>query len=444
MRKQKHSQSLVLCICVALLPVLITGCVKKKDVYKDGRLVITYWEKWTSFEGEAIQEVVDKFNASQDKYYVDRLPVGDWIRKFLVAAAGGDPPDLMGLDSGFLPSFADKGALMCLDEFVQRDGIRKEDYISIFWDCCSYKGHLYALPTTPLTLGLYWNKGSFKKAGLDPEKPPRTIEELDNMSKKLAIKDKRGKYSQLGFMQPDPGWWNWSWGVWFGGRLWDEEDTITCLDKEWIESFNWIRSYADEYGLDLLQTFRSGFGQFDSPQNPFLSGMLSMQIQGVWMYKFIETHSPDMEWGAAPFPTSDPERYGMSIAWTDNIFIPTGAQHPEGAWEFIKFLQKQENIEILCRGHGKFSPLREVSEKFWDGHPHPYIKLFYEMAKNPNTITMPRTPVWQNYNDELFFAFDQVWLGKDDPKDALAWVHDRIQPKLDRYLEKQRRIGEQR
>ena len=66
----------------------------------------------------------------------------------------------------------------------------------------------------------------------------------------------------LGFMPSYPGWWNWAWGYWFGGALWDGVDTITADSPENIRAFEWVQSYADRYGVGEMQVFQSGFGNW--------------------------------------------------------------------------------------------------------------------------------------------------------------------------------------
>ena len=92
-----------LCGCSVIIP-------EPGDTYVDGRLQITYWEKWPGFEGEAIQRVVDRFNERQDRIYVNLVTLSQIDRKTLVAIAGGDPPDLVGLWSAGLSQFAETRA----------------------------------------------------------------------------------------------------------------------------------------------------------------------------------------------------------------------------------------------------------------------------------------------------------------------------------------------
>lgn len=75
--------------------VLLGGCERPPV---DGRIHITYWEKWTGAEAAAMQASVDAFNQSQDRIFVEFLSVGGGIdRKVLLATAGGDPPDIAGV-----------------------------------------------------------------------------------------------------------------------------------------------------------------------------------------------------------------------------------------------------------------------------------------------------------------------------------------------------------
>src|SRR5688500_13382 len=82
------------------------------------RVRVVYWEKWIGFEKDAMQAVVDDFNRSQDKIFVEYVSVSGIRAKTLIATAGGDPPDLAGLDDEMVDDFADKNALVPLDDFV--------------------------------------------------------------------------------------------------------------------------------------------------------------------------------------------------------------------------------------------------------------------------------------------------------------------------------------
>jgi multiple sugar transport system substrate-binding protein len=433
----------------------------------DGRVVVQYWEKWTGFEGEAMQAVVDDFNASQNRIFVRMLTVSQIDQKLLLSTAGGNPPDVAGLWSHNIPDFAEKGALTPLDGRLAKAGFSADQYIPVIWNVCNHRDFTWALPTTPATVGLYWNKAMFREAGLDPDRPPSSLAELDALSEQLTIvqverdggpvkvpygelteterKAKRFDLFQIGHLPQEPGWWMGLWGYWFGGDLWDSDRAITADSPENIRAFHWFAGHAEKYGVDNLRKFGAANGNFSSPQNPFLAGRVAIVLQGVWMHNFIEKYAPHLEWGAASFPSVDPERLPMvTLAECDLLVIPRGAAHPDEAFEFIAYVNSQAALEKLALGQRKFSPLVDYSEDFVKRHPHPEIQLFIDLAMSPNARSVPRVSMWLEYRDEMQVAVDRVLALTATPEEALADVQKRVSWKFDRIMRRWDVVREQR
>jgi multiple sugar transport system substrate-binding protein len=453
----------------ALLLALLAGACSgpASDRTPDGRVIVQYWEKWTGFEGEAMDAVVADFNASQTNIWVERLTVSDIARKMMLATAGGNPPDVAGLWSHYVPIYAEKGALTPLDRMVEEAGMAADDYLPLMWELCRHRDFHWALPSTPASTALHWNKDMFREAGLDPEQPPRSLEELDRMAEQLTVveveragrparvrfteltPDERASHDftliQLGYAPSEPGWWNSMWGYWFGGQLWDGDRRITAVTPENVQALTWYRGYADKYGLKNLQNLGSSFGNFSSPQNAFLSGKVAMVLQGVWMYNFIDKYAPRIAWGAAPFPSVDPARWpAVSIAECDVLVIPKGARHAREAFAFMRYVNSQPAMEKLCLGQRKFSPRRQVSEAFLRAHPNPYIQVFMDLAASPQVRAVPRLTVWNEYDEELRIACDRTFLGLARPEEALQEAQRRVQWKYDRVLRRWDLIKDQR
>ncbi|WP_428390058.1 ABC transporter substrate-binding protein [Mucisphaera sp.] len=455
----------LLCLILLGCPVLF-GCGEREaERTADGRIILQYWEKWGSFEAEAMRRVVDDYNASQDRVLVRFLTVSQIDQKVLLATAGGNPPDIAGLWGYMVPSYAEKNALTPLNDYIERAGIKGEDYYPALWDTVSHRDYVWALPTTPATVGLHWNKKLFREAGLDPERPPQSIAELDEMVEKLTIVafERDGepvevRYSemtdaekaamaddrnasdfqiiQLGHSPTWPGWWLDMWGYWWGASLVSEDGTrVTPTDEANVGGMAWLRSYTEKFGTRNLLGFGSSFGNFGSPQNPFLEGRIAMVLQGVWLYNFIDQFSPQMEWGAAPFPSVDPERLpNVTILESDVLVVPKGALHPQEAFNFIAYVNQQGPMEKLCLGHRKFSPLVHTSERFLEDHPNPYIEVFIELASSPNARTTPLIPLWQEYKAELIVSANSIYRQTLDPLEGMERVENRVQRKLDRSV----------
>jgi ABC-type sugar transport system permease subunit/ABC-type glycerol-3-phosphate transport system substrate-binding protein len=396
-----------------------------RDPLSDGRVHVVYWEKWTGFEKDAIRSVVDDFNRSQDRIFVDLVSVSVIRQKTLLATAGGNPPDLAGLPNDSVVEFAEKNALTPLDDLAKGTNVSAERYIPILWEMCNHRGHLWSVPTTPVIVALHWNKDLFRSAGLDPERPPRTIAELDEFARKLTRRNAAGQIEVMGFLPSEPGHWPEAWGYFFGGSLWDGAN-LTLDSPENVRAYEWIRGYAKEYGPQALLTFRSSFGRWGSAQNAFISGKVAMELEGVWLANFIDIYNPSLRWGAAPFPSVTPGEEPVTIANSDMLVIPRGAKHPKEAFEFIRYMAEQGPIEKLSLLHGKTSPLVDVSESFFARHKNPYIRMFQALSRSKNVIRFPYMGVWNQLTSEFATAFDRVWLLEATPEQALGEVQKRV------------------
>lgn len=443
--------------------LLGSACTGKQSERQAAVRHIVYWEKWTDFEGEAMARVVDAFNASERRraraepsyrpIEVEKVTISRIEEKLLVACAGGNPPDVAGTYSYLIPAYADKGALMDLTDLARRAGIERSQYVEHYFDINVHRGKLWGLPTAPASVALHWNKRLFREAGLDPEKPPQTLEELDDFAEKLTrwevtlpngekrveagylpeVPASRKRLLQLGFLPSEPSWWSYGWGFVFGGKLMDGNQ-VTVASPENVRAFEWVAGYSRRLGIDAVHRFRSGFGSFSSSQNAFLSGRLAMQLQGVWMHNFIKKFADGMPWGAAPFPApaARPELRGVGSAEADSLVIPAGSRHPEEAFQFMKYLQTQQAMEQLCLGQRKHSPLKRVSEEFYEQHSNPYIRMFAELGASPNAYAAPKTGVWREFEREMDNEVDRIQSLSVSPLEGLSRVQRNMQRAVDR------------
>ena len=442
---------------------------------------LIYWEKWNNFEGEAMQACVDAFNAhslkaleSQDPAYRARFlsPAGQRIfvhmlsttqvdRKASLAVSGGVPPDVAGLWSRDVPVFAQFDAALPLDAWIKRDGPAPEEYQPCYWEMCVYDGQVWALPTTPSTIAMYWNKDLFAKAGLDPERPPRTLVELDRYNELLTKRDKRQRIVQMGFHPGEPGWWHYAWGNWFGGRHVSPDGRTLLLDSpEWIAAYEWLNRLAETYGRSEMRTFKGGLGTFDSPQNAFISGKVAMVIQGVWMANYIRMYDQTLRWGAAPFPgPGGTPQAPISLAQADVLMIPRGCPHPEEAWKFVRYVNSRgdpndpnaslEGMEILCLKQGKHTPFKTTTRIFREHHYHESLQVFMDLGNSKNTCIEPMMPMWKELRLELPATYEELMSKGDQeghaPADILRRLKERLQPKLDKEwvrIDRQRGKGQ--
>ncbi|MBV9866370.1 MAG: ABC transporter substrate-binding protein [Abitibacteriaceae bacterium] len=440
-----------------------------------GQVVVTYWEKWTGKEAEQMQQIVNDFNQSvgqQKGIYVQYLSMSSVDQKTLVATAAGVPPDIAGLWNSQVAQFATINAVEPLDDLAAAHGITASYYKPVYWEGCRFNGHLWALISTPATIALHYNKrlmleraDSLRKAGLDPNRPPRTLDELDRYAQALDMVEKtpngQKRIKSAGYLPMEPSWMLTYIPYWFGNKLFDEKtQKLTLTDPDIVRAFEWVKSYSVRLGKDSMTEFTNGFGQFASPQNPFLVGNVVMTLQGPWTANYVEDLKPSMnrwkfpkekekgmsveerrknyEWGAAPFPSAVPGLTDVSYASFDTLMIPRGAKHKQEAFEFIAYVNRQDVMEKLNSLHCKNSPLSQVSEQFIRNHPNPYISVFEELARSKNARGVPPMPIWPEVADELGVVAQRVYLLQAEPKEALQDAQNRLQEKYETFLERQR------
>lgn len=406
----------------------------RQDVPKN-RIVLDYWEKWTGAEGLAMQRLVDRFNASQSEIFVRYLSIGSIDQKAMIAVAGRSPPDILGLWSFNIPSFAEAGALMPLDELAAKSGIASANYAQAVWPMLTHRDQLFSLISTCGTIALYINDDRLAEAGLADAPAPTTIEELDALSDALIERRPTGDIEKLGFIHTDPGWWSWLWGYHFGGSLLDETTgTATANAPENVRAYEWVQSYPKTYGSRELIKFQSGVGFYGTAQAPFLTGRVGLTIQGPWMANLIQAFAPDLNYRVVPMPTissiADASR-PVGLVDGDVLTIPAGAREPEASFAFIAWMQEQKQIEEIATAHAKNSPLTSVSDAFIAGHPNRGITAHNAIAASDRAFRFPKTRVWPRYVSEFDAAFQRLWLLQDEPASMLTSINARAQVALD-------------
>lgn len=460
-------------LALVILPALalIAFGPRAGESLPPGRVVVEYWEKWTGPEEQQMRQIVDAFNATVGRekgIFVRYVSTSAINQKTLVATAAGAPPDIAGLwDSNIVP-YAAEDALEPLEDLAAAHGIGPATYKKAYWDACHYDGHLYALISTPGIVALLYNRLAFEQsaadlraAGLDPDRPPRTLQELDRYAEALTKRDASGRVLRSGYFPLEPGWYvPYTW-MWFGGDVWDARSgKLTLTDPKVVAAFDWIAGYTRRLGAGAANEFRGGLGNFDSPQNGFLVNYVLMEQQGPWMANYIGNLRPDLQqlkwprdvemtkpvaerrqnysWAVAPFPSAAPEVHDVTYATFDALVVPRGARHKREAFEFIAYVNRPDVMEKLCMLHCKNSPLATVSREFLDRHPNPYIGVFEELAGSPNARGVPQIPIWPQIFDELTSIGQEMSLGKGDAATALARAQGRLQASLDNFRDKQR------
>jgi len=117
----------------------------------------------------------------------------------------------------------------------------------------------------------------------------------------------------------------------------------------------------------------------------------------------------------------------------NTLMIPRGAHHPDEAFEFIRYVQRQNVMERLCTAQFCNSPLTKVSEQFLINHPNKFIRVFDNLAKSPRAIGPVKIGVWSQIGQEVGNAVDVMDLGQKTPQAALDEAQARLVTIWDNY-----------
>lgn len=382
-----------------------------------GPASVTVWLHGSQDTGPQFQQLVHRYIA---EFKVDvrllYLPVGQLDAKLLTAFSGGTPPDVFKIGHWSFPSHARKGRLA---PATAKDQLQRYEPGTLA--PLAYKGQQYGVPIDFNPCLLYYRKDRFKQAGLDPEKPPGTWEELADFSRRLTSADR--KKVGIQWLYGDPQWALMALTALIGGR-----------NGELVSADGTKASLATEHGIKAL-AYMAGLGN-PKLANPlgalglFYSGEAAMVISGAFLGPALEklgksTLTYGKEYGVAPMPAWDG---GTPVvpAYTWGWGVAKDSANQQAAWHVIDYLQGQESVAanldsgivIPVKGWREAGPRgkSEIMSLVADSLPHvdfgPLIPGTLELAKAASS------------------AVDAVAHGKSSPEEAAQAFDATVRPVL--------------
>lgn len=424
----------IVVIPLLLAALLASGCTQGRKE-SSGKTIISVWHPWGGTQKEAFEQVVKEFEKRHPEFKVRVVFTPNDLsnnQKFFTSIAAKKPPDVCFVDGPQVAEWAEQGALSPLNDFLKRDGISEDDYFAPCWAQTFYRGKVWALTyCADPNFAFVWNKKVFKEAGLDPEKPPTSIEELDLYADKLT-KFEGGRMTQIGIIP----WAQYgsansifTWGWAFGGEFYDPETgQVTADNPECVKALEWICSYAKKYDVNRVASLQQGFGTAE--QNPLYIGKMAMSCLHIGGIEDIKRYAPNLDYGVSYIPApKDGEQHSSWVGgWC--ISIPTGSRHPEEAWKFIRWMcADPEGTSVSGRIQGLFPGFRN-SPYFAEVRKKPGYSQFLEILEECRH-QRPVMPAQAYYMGALSRAVDQVIYEKKTPLQALQDAAKETQQELD-------------
>src|SRR5207244_4351295 len=156
---------------------------------------ITWWHAMSGINGEALNKIVNNFNASQSAIKVTTVFQGtydDLLSKLNTALASNAAPALVQVYDIGQRYMYDSGQVVPMQAFIDRDKFSTADFEPAVINYYKYQDKLQSMPFNASSSIFYYNKDAFTEVGLDPAKPPVTFSEITDAAKKLTKKDASG------------------------------------------------------------------------------------------------------------------------------------------------------------------------------------------------------------------------------------------------------------
>ena len=364
-----------------------------------GPVEIEFWHAMVRANKDELERLTKVFNESQTKVRVklsESPSYGDNFTRYKSGLATGALPDLVQIEDTALQQMIDSGSVLPASACVEADGYDTSDHIERVLAYYTVQDVLWPMPFNVSNPILYYNKSVFRAAGLDPESPPGTLEELRAASQ--AIVDSGAATYGLAFKTD--AWFFEHWTAMSGrpfvnngnGRK-ARATEVLFDDEEGVAQWEWLQGMHRD-GL-LLSTGDAGFDHFlavgegKAAMTIDTSAALGtiFQVLGSGQYAGVDL-------GAAPMPGPRSDDGGVLVGGAA-LYIVNRSDPVEqaAAWEFAKFLNEPQRQAEWSAATG-YIPIRRSA-----------------------TELAPITQAWQA-RPELRIAYDQLLSGADNEATA--------------------------
>lgn len=373
---------------------------------------LTIWQTYNDEEHPVFKEIVAQFEAAHPGVTVDvvRLPFAGAEPKIMTALTTRTEPDIARVDVSFLAKLAHKNALLALDERIPESFLR--DIMPVALASCDYRGQLWGLPDQTNGLCLFYNKDMFRAAGLDPEVPPRTWDELISYGEKLTKRDE----GVFGIGLSNSLWWSLPFFYTYGAEFLSEDGKHCLLNSPaGVEAFQLKVDMYKKYGIEG-GAWRAGGIVHDLG---FQSGSYAMILNGPWAVESLK--QTGIDFGVALIPEG-PAGSHTNVGGNDLVVFRT-TKSPDLAAEFLMFVASEDVQRMWAQRLGQI-PVNQKALNVITSDEDPQLAVFVEQMKT--AVPRPQTPYYPEMenlmNPEMQAALDNTKSVKAALDSAVAEI----------------------
>lgn len=412
-----------------------------KEAPKAGEPVkIIWWHAMGGELGKAVDKLVADFNASQKNYVVEPVFQGSYdenlnkLKASLDSNSGPTMVQMYEIGSRFM---IDTKAITPVQKFIDADKYDLSQLEENILNYYTYDGKLYSMPFNTSNPILYYNKDLFKAAGLDPEKPPATYEEMADYAKKLTKDNVAGGSIAIYAWLMEQFFANQGAELVNNGNGRTSPATESLVSSEaGVKTLTWWKQMVDD--KTMLNLGRKS----DDTKKAFLAGQIAMTLDSTASLRGIVSSAEgkfQVGTGFLPKP-ADAKEGGVIIGGASNYILSNRPEaEQKGAWEFMKFLADPKQQAYWNVNTGYFP----ITKKAYDEQlvkdnmtKYPQFKTAVDQLhqSKPSKATQGAVMgVFPEARQLTETAIEEVLNGKKSPKDALDGAAKEITAKIAQY-----------
>lgn len=375
-----------------------------------------------------INEMVDEFNAEHP--HIEVIPVysGDYdptMQKVVTAVRAGNPPDIAVVEISEFATLRAMDAVAPLDEYIAQEPGYLEGFFPAFLENSIDEGRVYGIPFQRSTPVLYWNKEAFAEAGLDPDRPPTTWEELREYAQKLTVRE--GNEVVRWGVTISGGWHDWL----FEGFVRQNGAALIDFDNRKVQFNSPEAVEALEFWIDLQRNLKVAppHSTWASTPPDFVAGKTAMLYHSTGILTFLKDSAP-FPFGVAFMPGN--KSYGAAVGGGNFfVFKDIPQAHKDAAWEFIRWMTTDERAAAWSMASGYVATRRGSYElpdmkAYLEEHPE------YTVARDQLEYAYGKmmSPAFQQIREIVKRALDRAADGQGTPQQVL----DEAQAQAERLL----------
>ena len=283
--------------------------------------------------------MVDLWNTSHaNKITLTAIPDNQVVTKLATSVRSGDAPDLVSFDLIYMPDFMKAGFLTDVTAQLAADP-HYATHVQAYKDIATYEGKTYGVGFTPDVSVLVWNKDLFKRAGLDPEKGPTTIQEIVDYARK--VKALGGDNYGFWFSGACPGcniFVTSPLMVAAGSQILPKNGTDQALSGDGVKVV--LEAYKTMWDEKLIPES----AQTDTGANfvsAFVGGNIGIAGTGGFLISLMKREHPEFNYGMTLLPGVEAGQVSGFVGG-DVVAVPANGKHEAEAREFLTWVLSDE------------------------------------------------------------------------------------------------------